>query len=72
MDVLTTLPRHLDSKEMSNDASGLSNVAVPAAAAAAAFQISSNFLHAVSKFFISLLNHSSQRNQNIFASSRQY
>lgn len=46
MDMLSTLPRHLDTKNISNDANGL-NVTVPAAAAAA-FQLSTNFLNAVS------------------------
>ena len=46
MDMLSTLPRHLDAKDISNDANGL-NVTVPAAAAAA-FQLSTNFLNAVS------------------------
>lgn len=46
MDMLSTLPRHLSTKNLSNDANGL-NVTVPAAAAAA-FQLSTNFLNAVS------------------------
>lgn len=46
MDMLSTLPRHLSTKDLSNDANGL-NVTVPAAAAAA-FQLSTNFLNAVS------------------------
>lgn len=46
MDVLNTLPRHLNTKDLSNNANTL-NVTVPAAAAAA-FQLSTNFLHAVS------------------------
>lgn len=45
--MLSTLPRHLDTKDLSNDANSL-NVSVPAAAAAAAFQLSTNFLNAVS------------------------
>lgn len=68
MDVLRTLPRHLDTKEMSDDAiqtSGL-NVAVPAAAAAA-FQISSNFLHAVSIFFPSNMRVQQIRERNRYA-----
>lgn len=47
MEMLSTLPRHLDTKDLSNDANSL-NVSVPAAAAAAAFQLSTNFLNAVS------------------------
>lgn len=46
MDMLSTLPRHLDAKELTNDANSL-NV-TGAAAAAAAFQLSTNFLNAVS------------------------
>lgn len=46
MEMLSTLPRHLDTKDLSNDANSL-NVSVPAAAAAA-FQLSTNFLNAVS------------------------
>lgn len=46
MEMLSTLPRHLDAKDLSNDANSL-NVSVPAAAAAA-FQLSTNFLNAVS------------------------
>ncbi|XP_055295726.1 plasmanylethanolamine desaturase isoform X1 [Sitodiplosis mosellana] len=44
MDMLSTLPRHLDTKDLSNDANSL-NVTMPAAAAAA-FQLSTNFLNA--------------------------
>lgn len=44
MDMLNTLPRHLDTKDLSNNANTL-NVTVPAAAAAA-FQLSTNFLNA--------------------------
>lgn len=47
MDMLSQLPPHLDlEKDLSNDANSL-NVTVPAAAAAA-FQLSTNFLNAVS------------------------
>lgn len=51
MDMLRTLPRHLNTKDLSNDANAL---AVPAAAAAA-FQLSTNFLNAVSIHFHSSL-----------------
>lgn len=46
MDVLNTLPRHLNTKDLSNNANNL-NVTVPAAAAAA-FQLSTKFLDTVS------------------------
>lgn len=46
MDMLSTLPRHLNTKDLSNEANAL-NVTMPAAAAAA-FQLSTNFLNAVS------------------------
>lgn len=46
MDMLSTLPRHLDTKDLSNEVNSL-NVSMPAAAAAA-LQLSTNFLNAVS------------------------
>lgn len=49
MDMLSTIPRHLDAKNLPTDSNGL-NVAVPAAAAAA-FQLSTNFLNSVRFFF---------------------
>lgn len=52
MDMLSTLPRHLDTKDLSNDVNSL-NVSMPAAAAAA-LQLSTNFLNAVS---IQILHH---------------
>lgn len=49
--MLSTLPRHLDTKDLSNDTNSFDtnglNVTMPAAAAAA-FQLSTNFLHTVS------------------------
>lgn len=48
MDMLNTLPRHLNTKDLSNNANSL-NVTVPAAAAAA-FQLSTNFLNGVSVY----------------------
>lgn len=50
--MLSTLPRHLDTKDLSNDVNSL-NVSMPAAAAAA-LQLSTNFLNAVS---IQILHH---------------
>lgn len=49
MEVLSTLPRHLNTKDLTNNANSL-NVTMPAAAAAAAFQLSTNFLNGVSIF----------------------
>lgn len=46
MDMLSNLPRHLDSEDLPEDGNSL-QITVPAAAAAA-FQLSTNFLSAVS------------------------